>query len=350
MPWQCSKCQTEVTEDDLTCPKCETDKTSWTLIPDKTRTFTVSGRKVTLMRGTQAETLAADDPNQEGAAALVKVDAIPAVPKAVAAEAAARGHRPASRDLLRVRLHPRKQTDWTVKLAVEFETDEVAEHEFPRQADPDFDPADDVDVPFLFVFGEGDEVVFEGIHVVDVGEETDLGHAPTLEVTALRKTLRAVPVEAIGDKFLSAQFFDRAGRAPAANLAFKVGGKQGQTDAQGVAVLDGMPWEDLIVEFDDGWAIVPAVHDAGILCRTLLRFLEPGEPADEDSDDPPPPDGVWELPSWHAASSADGDDEPDDDEPDDDEDDDDEDFPMTGVDFLEDDDDDLDDDEEDDDA
>lgn len=136
MPWQCSKCQTEVTEDDLTCPKCETDKTSWTLIPDKTRTFTVSGRKVTLMRGTQAETLAADDPNQEGAAALVKVDAIPAVPKAVAAEAAARGHRPASRDLLRVRLHPRKQTDWTVKLAVEFETDEVAEHEFLARPTP----------------------------------------------------------------------------------------------------------------------------------------------------------------------------------------------------------------------
>ena len=45
MPWECKACQQTVPLDDIACPSCGAVKTSWTLLQDKTRTFTLSKRK-----------------------------------------------------------------------------------------------------------------------------------------------------------------------------------------------------------------------------------------------------------------------------------------------------------------
>ncbi len=105
---------------------------------------------------------------------------------------------PPAQHLLVVRLFPKKHKDLTVGLAVEFETLEVEERALPFEGEPALAGDGSVDVPVLLVRGEG-EVAFPGVHVVAVGEASERGFAPTIEVAALGKPPRKVPTELAGE-------------------------------------------------------------------------------------------------------------------------------------------------------
>jgi hypothetical protein len=51
MPWTCTACATEHSDDLQTCPGCAAPKTSWTVVRDQTRTFVVGKTKVEYLRG-----------------------------------------------------------------------------------------------------------------------------------------------------------------------------------------------------------------------------------------------------------------------------------------------------------
>lgn len=313
MAWECSKCQTKVAADDMVCPGCEAPKTAWTLVGGQTRAFRVSGRKLQLWRGQAAQ------PREAGEAispeALVPAERVLVLSKEDALALAAQERLPAAQHVVHARLYPRQEADWTVNVFVNYETDEADALEFPRQADPEFDGKGYVDVPFVFVYGpETDPIAFPDLHVVDLSEETDEGYAPTVEFEALKKPPRELPVGLPDTYFLSARFTDRSGRQPAADRSFVVSGRAGTTDAEGVALLDALPGEDLEVEFEDGVAYVPAVHDPELRLVCSLRFVEPVE-SDEPTEPEDGPGDAFEpwaalaLPQWLFPHGAHEDDE-----------------------------------------
>lgn len=194
MPWTCESCKTLVPTDDVVaCPGCGRTKEAWSFVAARTRAMVVSTKKFDLMTGVDA------DPLPPGDGAWKDLDVVPAevaraMRRSEARDLAERGFMPPPDRLLVVLLVPKGAKDLTVKVAVEFETREVEEVELPRTADP----APDVfDVPLLLVAGadDGHELPsFQGVHVLDVTEDTELGHAPTLEVTALKRPPRRVPI------------------------------------------------------------------------------------------------------------------------------------------------------------
>lgn len=286
MPWECGDCRTLVQADDDACPSCAAPKTSWTMVRDATRTFVLGGKRFEVLRGASSETWPPGDPRHE-AEALAAAQVAPVLTRAAAAAVAARGHLPAARDLLRVRLHPKGHTDLTVTLGVNYEGLEADDRALspPDEPAPRADGA--VDVLVLLVFGDGHGDVpdpsFPGVHVVDVGEEgAARGFAPAVEVSALGKPPRELPTEAVGGRaWLSARFVDRAGRAPYAGRALRVEGREAMTGPDGEVVLGDMPWRDLVVSFDEGQVAVPAVHVEDLLTTVCLRFVAaPGDPAD----------------------------------------------------------------------
>lgn len=259
MPWTCASCGGEVETDETSCPACAAPKTSWTLVREKTRAFVLAGKKFELLRGEAREV----------------AQRAPVIGKDAAKRLSAEGALPSPAQTLFVRLHPKQSQDLTVKVTPEFETLEAVAHTFQP-----FEPTGAegwVDVPLVLVHGpEGlDGIAFAGAHVVDVTEETERGHAPALEVKALGKPARSVPL-AVDDAFLSARFTDRTGRRVVADRALTVEGVPARTDAEGRVVVPALPLIDLTVVFEDGEARVPAVHDPEIVVEARLRFVTEG--------------------------------------------------------------------------
>lgn len=194
MPWTCESCKTLVPRDDVVaCPGCARTKEAWSFVAARTRAMVVSAKKFDLMTGVDAA------PLPPGDGAWKDIDVVPAqvawaMPRAEARALAERGFMPPPNRLLVVLLVPKGAKDLTVKVAVEFETREVEELALPRELSPS---PDVFDVPLLLVAGadDGHELpAFQGVHVLDVTEDTELGHAPTLEVVALKRPPKRVPI------------------------------------------------------------------------------------------------------------------------------------------------------------
>ncbi len=199
MPWQCKQCATDVTDDvTSTCPSCGTAKTAWTLVQDRTRTMVVTTRrKLEPMRSDDA---AARTPRAApyDAAPWALTDVVAAMPKGRARALLAQGLLPAPADLLTVRA-PTKAGGATVRVTVLPEAARARDVDLAASA-----PGGDgfVDARVLPVFGALDDdvgdIVVPGVLTLDVSDETDRGHAPTLEVSIAGKSPRRVRVEAPG--------------------------------------------------------------------------------------------------------------------------------------------------------
>jgi outer membrane protein OmpA-like peptidoglycan-associated protein len=199
MGWKCKSCGTSVEKDDeLKCPECAKTKTSWTMVAKQTRTFNVSGRarKVVYLRGEDTE------PGPWGASyehvVVLETDHAVGVPKKTAEKLKSKELMPAPDQVLFVRLFPRDYEDYTVKLSVLHETEEVVEAEFPQPEGTTPNEDGYLDVRFLFVYGPDplpEDVTFPGVTVVDVSEEIEDGHAPTVGGAALAKRRKDLPIE-----------------------------------------------------------------------------------------------------------------------------------------------------------
>lgn len=180
MPWVCSGCGGEVGEDDLQCPGCASPKTSWTMVAEQTRAMVISKRRWELQRAS--------------AGGRVPARNVRAVPRTKARRWSEAGQAPPADDLLYVRLFAGKTKKLDVSVVVKFAHKPVTELSFPRERADD-DGEDPIERPFLFVYGTGEDVSFEGVDVVDLSEETQTGYAPKIELTALRKRPKELPVE-----------------------------------------------------------------------------------------------------------------------------------------------------------
>lgn len=246
MAWTCKKCATEVSEDDLVCTQCEAPKTVWTMVAEKTRTFTISGARVEYKRG---RGYAAKPPGDRSydPGRVVPADCLYVYPKADALRVREAGLEPPSVHIVTVRLFPKKKKELEVQLTINFAEAEEDDREFPYEGDPVLSPEGYVDVRFLFVFGEGDlaDVSFPDVHhVVDVSEETDDGFAPSVDVSALRKKPQELEAKLLPPWF-EAQLIDLAGGSFAGwgyELTLPDGqARTGEVDADNVVHEDEVP-------------------------------------------------------------------------------------------------------------
>lgn len=201
MPWDCKSCPAEEIIDDVThCPECGVSKASWTLVPDQTRQITVSRRRsLQLLRSEDPGEPLEPEGSYEGLE-LAKAESAPAIPKQKAIELHEAGKRPPAGHLLFVRLFPTENADRTVKATVLYDMDEPEELELREEEEAPLREDGSCDVPLLCVYGPDplpEDVAFAGIHVVDVSEDTEEGHASTLGVAALGKKRRDLPLEGL---------------------------------------------------------------------------------------------------------------------------------------------------------
>ena len=269
MPWECKGCQAVVSTDTTTtCPACGAKKVAWSMQAQRTRAFVVQSKRFDVLRGVGARPLAPGDPAAE-AVRTVPAEVAWALPKAEARRLQAQGLLPPPRHVLFVRLHPRKHPDLTVSLSVLHAAREAADHALvPEGADP---AADAVDVPVVLVFGEGalDPGAFPGLHVVDVSEpEAQDGHAPELEVAALRRPARRVRVSAgIVPRLVE----DHTGRP--AGLVYVLLGHAGEGGFELEQRCFTFPDGRLGVPRDgDGWQAGPPEEEARCLPGETLRL------------------------------------------------------------------------------
>ncbi len=269
MPWECKGCQAVVSTDTTTtCPACGAKKVAWSMQAQRTRAFVVQSKRFDLLRGVGARPLAPGDPAAE-AVRTVPTEVAWALPKAEARRLQAQGLLPPPRHVLFVRLHPRKHPDLTVALSVLLAAGEAADHALvPEGADP---AADAVDVPVVLVFGQGDldPAAFPGLHVVDVTEpEAQDGHAPELEVSALRRPARRVRVSAgIVPRLVE----DHTGRP--AGLVYVLLGHAGEGGFELEQRCFTFPDGRLGVPRDgDGWQAGPPEEEARCLPGEALRL------------------------------------------------------------------------------
>lgn len=189
MPWDCQQCQTTVPDDQQTCPDCQTSKAAWTMNVGQTRTMTISaGSKVECLRGQTTEPWEIGDWLYAGAQ-WQPTEVMPALPLARARALRAQGKFPAPHDVLCIRVQPAKAKDWGVKLTILFDTKDVGEVDLGAYG-ATVDRTGQVDLKLLGVFapeGEQVDVVFPGLHVVDLSDAGPTGAAPQVEVTALKK-------------------------------------------------------------------------------------------------------------------------------------------------------------------
>lgn len=191
MPWQCAECRTEIDDDAVSaCTECGHTKTAWTLFKDQTRRLRVGvGKRFVCERG--EEDVAQEAPLTEAydVATWAETEVAPAIPTAEARLLAEAGHGPAPCDVLRVVQHPGKGEPSAVQLTVlpEARRSETTEHE-ARKGPPH-------DARFLLVFGEppGD-LKFDGVQVIDVTDDRPEGHAPTVEVAALKRPFKSLAI------------------------------------------------------------------------------------------------------------------------------------------------------------
>lgn len=190
MPWECTTCRVALTDDAARCPTCGESKSAWTVNVNRTRTLVITQRKkLECLRGRASPTL-------QGTPAHVGIAWRPTERAAVLTKAAARalvaeGRLPDPRDLLCLRLHPEKQRRWDLKLTTNCEGRPAAEVTLEFEADPArLEEARCFDVLVLCVHGADDGPAVElpaPILTLDVTDDTPLGHAPTLDVSALRQ-------------------------------------------------------------------------------------------------------------------------------------------------------------------
>lgn len=238
MPWTCVACETVVSDDELVCPQCEVAKTHWTMQVDKTRTFRLSARKLACYRGDGSQPTPAGEP---GEVVYSKTSLAIVLEKAAARELSAAGQQPATRDLLFVRLTPRGYEDLRVTLTLNFAQQDELEH-LAEQSQPAQELVNEqgwFHVVYCFVYGDGDasEIQFPGIHVVDVGEDTERGFAPTLEVRGLRKPPQELETAKAGFGLL---LRDERG-APLPWIDFQWIGESGPLEA---GRFDGQGWAE----------------------------------------------------------------------------------------------------------
>lgn len=198
MPWDCLSCQQTVDYDDGKCPSCGATKASWTMVPDKTRTFTLTTRdRSKCLRPRGKDTVAKAEGVYDGLETDPAEEAV-SVPKADVRKLVDDDRMPPPEQILVVRLWPKPSGDLAVHLLPEFETQEMAEVAYPVERPPE---GETVDVRFLLVHGSDPlEVELPDVHVIDVTEESDSGYAPRLGVRALsrrRKTLPIRPAEKV---------------------------------------------------------------------------------------------------------------------------------------------------------
>src|SRR5690606_32867634 len=189
--------------DDLVCPSCSAQKDSWTLVAEKTRSFQLSTTKFLVLRAGAAGPLP-EGPLDERALGLEPAEVVPAVRREVVQRLVERGGRPSAASAFVVRLVPRAKRPGpkgrNVALTALHASREAAELAVGVEW-PDPLAADALlDVKLLAVFGAGDlpERPWPDVTLVDLGEETELGHAPELEVAALGKRPRKLPVAEVG--------------------------------------------------------------------------------------------------------------------------------------------------------
>ncbi len=280
MPWRCPGCKTEVVVDGLaTCPACGAAKAAWTLFGEKTRHFVVPGKRLLVLRGSDAAARTRDDPARVGDVPVEATRAV-SVRKEVARELAARRLLPPSSKLLLVRLVAKGANTRDVTLVAALTQGEAAEHRLPP-----FGPADAagaVDVPILLVHGAGDlaGLAFEGVHVVDVTDGD--GHVPQVEVSGLRRPPVTLPV----GHFVAARLRGADG-APAADVAVVLvgpdgGRREGRTDAEGrvrwTSVEEGPHRLELA-----GDGHVPELDEPPVAAPAPTA-VPPEEPAPDDED------------------------------------------------------------------
>jgi hypothetical protein len=193
MPWDCASCNETVEKDTvIKCPSCGTDKASWTMVADTTRTFSVTrSKKAEYLKGEGSDPCPQAEPPYPEVTCVDTEEAV-AVPKSVARSLAKKDQLPAPEQILFLRLKPKAGADVTVTLTPEYETKEIAELEFPEDAEPGEDGT--LDVRFLFVHGGGEDVTIPGVHVVDISEATDRGFAPQVGVKALVRKRKVLPI------------------------------------------------------------------------------------------------------------------------------------------------------------
>lgn len=176
MPWQCKQCALEVQNDGQpVCPGCGAVKTAWTLQENKTRRLTLS-RSFEVLRGD------GDDWAPTDVAAALPARKVRALRDAGAA--------PGPRDQFAVRVDAKKRD---VRLTLLPEAARARDLDLPGAP-----PGEDLRA--VAVFGRaGDPVgdlALPGLVVVDVSDETALGHVPTLEVAAAGKPAKRLRLEA----------------------------------------------------------------------------------------------------------------------------------------------------------
>ncbi len=195
MPWQCTQCNTAIDDDVVkTCPGCGHAKTSWTMVKEQTRKLRVGLKKFVCERGTDESPVAAPRAETYDAAVWVATEVAPAIPTAEARRLAGAGQGPSPKDVLRVVLHPGGAPPSPIELTTlpEARRSATSEHEARRNAPHD--------ARFLLVFGEPpDGLSFEGLTVVDVTDDRPEGHAPHLEVVALRRPVQKLAIEPASD-------------------------------------------------------------------------------------------------------------------------------------------------------
>lgn len=121
------------------------------------------------------------------------------------------------------------------------------------------------------------------VAALDVPLEEDAGLHPASELVgadeaeaeATEGAMGACSGGRHGGGLLSARFVDRLGWSPVADATFTVGDITAQTDADGFALVGGLPLDLLTVTFEGGEARVPAVDDERRAVLVRLRFVDP---------------------------------------------------------------------------
>jgi hypothetical protein len=191
MPWTCAQCSIEIGDDAVsTCPDCGHDKTSWTLVKDRTRRLVVGKKRFVCEHGTREAPVDGPLAERYDADSWVETEVAPAIPTAEARRLAEAGQGPAPRDVLRVVQLTGNGRPSAVELTV------LPDARASRTTETEARSGPPHDVRYLLVFGEDPQgLTFDGLEVVDVTDDGPLPHAPQLEVVALLKRPKLLRIE-----------------------------------------------------------------------------------------------------------------------------------------------------------